>query len=212
MNSKIFYKFMSNFYDLLDVVYFRKFASSPRKVVIESIDEKDAVLDLCTGTATNAINIAKEKRKVKIVGVDLSEDMLTIAKMKRKKEKVHNIKFYCMDATQMTFKAACFDKVLLSLVLHETEEALANKIVEEAVRVMKDDGELILTEWERSDKWYQKIIYLPIELLEPKPYKTFIVKDLKAYFAQFGLEIVSESHCDYSKVLRLKKCKLKAAS
>ena len=33
MNSKLFYKVMSGFYDLLDVIYFRKYESSPRKVV-----------------------------------------------------------------------------------------------------------------------------------------------------------------------------------
>ena len=35
MNSVLFYKVMSGFYDLLDVIYFRKYESSPRKVVNE---------------------------------------------------------------------------------------------------------------------------------------------------------------------------------
>ena len=54
-------------------------------------------------------------------------------------------------------------------------------------------------------KFFNKIVFLPIEVLEPKPYKAFITKDLKAYFKKCGLIIKAEKHCDYSKVLILKK-------
>lgn len=206
MNSVLFYKAMSGFYDLLDVVYFRKYDTSPRKVVNESINDHDRILDLCTGTGINAVNIAKRNKSVKIVGIDLSKDMLIIAKSKIKKEKLKNIKLCRMDATKMKFRDECFDKVLLSLVLHETEEDLAASIIREAIRVLKTNGEIIITEWERSKKLLQKIIFFPIEVLEPKPYKSFVVKDLYSYFEKFGLTVVQEVHCDYSKVLKLKKC------
>ena len=205
MNSKLFYKVMSGFYDLLDVIYFRKYETSPRKVVFDTIGKKDNVLDLCTGTATNAIAIAKKNPNAKIVGVDLSKDMLVVARNKVNKENLANVRLYRMDATQMNFKDESFDKVLLSLVLHETDEELAKKIIKEAMRVMKPDGELVVTEWERSDNFIKKILFIPIEILEPKPYKIFVTKDHKKYFKEFGLEQVECKHCDYSKVMRLKK-------
>ena len=205
MNSKLFYKVMSGFYDLLDVIYFRKYETSPRKVVFDTIGKKDNVLDLCTGTATNAIAIAKKNPNAKIVGVDLSKDMLVVAREKVNKENLANVRLYRMDATQMNFKDESFDKVLLSLVLHETDEELAKKIIKEAMRVMKPDGELVVTEWERSDNFIKKILFIPIEILEPKPYKTFVTKDHKKYFKEFELEQVECKHCDYSKVMRLKK-------
>ena len=205
MNSVLFYKAMSRFYDLLDVIYFRKYDTSPRKVVNEAIEDNDKILDLCTGTGTNAVNIAKKNASVKIVGVDISKDMLIIAKSKIKKEKLLNIKLFQMDATDMEFKDECFDKILLSLVLHEIDEGLVARIINEAIRVLKLDGEIIITEWERSKKLLQKVIFFPIEVLEPKPYKSFVVKNLYSYFEEFGLVVVEEIHCDYSKVLRLKK-------
>ena len=205
MNSKLFYKVMSGFYDLLDVIYFRKYETSPRKVVFDTIGKKDNVLDMCTGTATNAIAIAKKNPNAKIVGVDLSKDMLVVAREKVNKENLANVRLYRMDATQMNFKDESFDKVLLSLVLHETDEELAKKIIKEAMRVMKPDGELVVTEWERSDNFIKKMLFIPIEILEPKPYKTFVTKDHKKYFKEFGLEQVECKHCDYSKVMRLKK-------
>lgn len=90
-------------------------------------------------------------------------------------------------------------------VLHEIDEGLAASIINEAIRVLKPDGEIIITEWERSKKLLQKVIFFPIEVLEPKPYKSFVVKNLYSYFEEFGLTVVEEIHCDYSKVLKLKK-------
>ena len=52
---------MSEFYDLIDIVYFRDYDNSPRKVVFESIGNEEKVLDLCTGTATKCIKNCKIK-------------------------------------------------------------------------------------------------------------------------------------------------------
>lgn len=206
MNS-VFYKMLAGFYDLLDVIYFRNYHNSPRKAVLESIDSQDKILDLCTGTATIAIKIAQEKPKTKIVGIDISEDMLRVAKQKVQKKHIQNVKLYSMDATKLRFKDNCFDKVLISLVLHELEEPLTDSILREATRVLKDNGQIIVTEWEPSKSIWRKILFLPIHLLEPKPYGAFIKKDLYTYFEKFGLKIVKEVHCDYSKILKVEKVK-----
>ena len=203
MDSKLFYKAMSEFYDLIDIVYFRDYDNSPRKVVFESIGNEEKVLDLCTGTATNALKIAKSKPLSEVIGIDLSKDMLKIAQGKVKKSKVQNIKLYHMDATNMMFQDKFFDKILLSLVLHEVEENLA--VLAEAKRVLKDKGEIIVTEWEKSRKFSRRALFLPIDILEPKPFKSFIEKDLYRYFERYGLKVVSEVHCDYSRVLKLKR-------
>lgn len=205
MKQSLFYKMISKVYDLLDVIYFSNYEKSPRKVVFESIDEQDKILDLCTGTATSAINIAKAKTNIKIVGVDLSKDMLKVAKDKVKRAGIRNIKLYQMDATQLKFKSNSFDKVLLSLILHELDEELANKIIMEAKRVLKDNGEIIITEWEPSEQLSKKILFAPLHYLEPKSYRKFIKKDLYSYFERHGLKIQQYEHCDYTKVLVLKK-------
>lgn len=206
MNSVFFYGIMAGLYDTVcDGIYFRNYESSPRKAVLEAINNNDKVLDLCTGTATNAIRIAKQKPETKIVGIDISKDMLRVAKEKVRKQNARNIQLYSMDATKMKFKDRCFDKVIISLVLHELDEALAEEVLREAARVLKDDGSIIVTEWELSKALWRKILFLPVHILEPKPYRTFVKKDLYKYFEQFGLEIVEEIHCDYSKVLKIRK-------
>lgn len=206
MNTKWFYRLTAWAYDLLDVIYFNNYERSPRKAVLNAINPDDSILDLCTGTGANAVRIGECRPDAKIVGVDLSKEMLKIARKKAKKKDVHNIKLYEMNATKMKFKDKCFDKVSISLVLHELDEELAEKLILEAKRVLKDDGEIIITEWESSKELWRRVLFAPIALIEPKPYKTFVKKDLGKYFRQFGLEVAQTKHCDYSKVLRVRKC------
>lgn len=202
---QVFYKIVSKGYDLLDVIYFRNFEKSPRKAVLDRIYEDEKVLDLCTGTATNAIAIAKKKANATIVGIDLSRDMLKVARNKIRKNGLNNIKLFEMDATHLKFKSHCFDKILISLVLHELDEELAARIITEASRVLSDRGEIIITEWEPSKQLFKRILFAPIHYLEPKPYRKFIKKDLYAYFEKYGLSIQEEIHCDYTRVITLKK-------
>lgn len=206
MNSVLFYKWMSKCYDLLDFIYFRDNQNSPRKVTLDSIDSHDRILDICTGTATNAIEIAMKKSGAKLVGIDISEEMLAVAKNKLEKEHLSNhVKLVCGDATAMPFEEECFDKVLLSLVLHEMDEVLAGKVIKEAVRVLHGDGRILVTEWEPSKVLWRKCLFFPIHRLEPKSYRHFVKKDLYSYFRNFDLEVEKEIHCNYSRVLILKK-------
>ena len=102
VNTGLIYKMIAKVYDLLDVVYFRDFEHSPRKVVLDRIAGEDRILDLCTGTATNAINIASKNPGAKVVGVDLSKQMLNVGKSKAKAKGLRNIRLYEMDATKLT--------------------------------------------------------------------------------------------------------------
>lgn len=207
MNLQYVYKVLARIYDLLDVIYFADHNKSPRKVVNNAIDKKDKVLDICTGTGTNAIRIAKNKPNAKVAGIDISKDMLRIAKNKVEKEEIDNIKFYCMDASRLKFKDEMFDKISIALVLHEMEDDMAKKLIQEAKRVLKQNGQIIVTEWEPERKAYKKLLFLPIHLLEPKTYRKFIQKDMKQYFEKFDLRIVEIVPCDYSKVIILEKAK-----
>ncbi len=199
----IFYQVIAYFYDLIGVIYFRN-NNSPRKAVLDAISERDTILDICTGTGTNAVNIAKTKTSAQIIGVDISKAMLKVAKEKARKSTIKNIKWYQMDASNLKFKKKLFDKVLLSLVLHEMNEELAAQIITEAKRVLKPNGEILITEWETSNSMWKRILFLPLQMLEPKSYHTFIKKDLYIYFRKYDLDIIEIKHCDYSKVIVLK--------
>ncbi|MBQ3512763.1 MAG: class I SAM-dependent methyltransferase [Lachnospiraceae bacterium] len=205
MKTSWIYKIFAGIYDIvIDGFYFKNYDKSPRKQVIGRIRNGDRVLDICTGTGINAIKIAKRRPACNVIGIDISKDMLRIAKNKAEKEKMKNLKLAYMDAQNLKFKEETFDKILISLVLHEMEEECARAILSEAKRVLKKDGELIITEWEKKKSWYQKILFLPVHLLEPKTYREFINKDMKKYFENFGLKLEKTIYCDYTKVMIIK--------
>ena len=58
MGSDENYQFNAKIYDVLDRTYFRKAATSPRNAVISLLNNEPLqVLDMCTGTGTNALAI-----------------------------------------------------------------------------------------------------------------------------------------------------------
>ncbi|MBR2550400.1 MAG: class I SAM-dependent methyltransferase [Clostridiales bacterium] len=124
MSSIGFYQIIAKAYDLLDVTYFRDYDRSPRKAVLERIGDNDDVLDLCCGTATNAINISKAKHSIEVTGIDLSDKMLGIGKAKVNKEHLFNVTLKQMNAMALEFPDGTFNKVLISLVLHELDKPL----------------------------------------------------------------------------------------
>lgn len=202
MNTQ--YRMISKFYNLIDVFYFNRKKHSPRQKVLDYIkDGKVKVLDICTGTASNAILIANKKRNAVVTGIDLSREMLYIAKEKIKKGHVSNVKLKAMDAAKLEFKDQSFDVVLISLILHEIDKNLAGKIINEAKRVLKPNGEIVIVEWEEPRHIFQRFLFRFIKLLEPTGFKEFIKLDLYEYFYSYGLKVKKAAHCDYSQVLKL---------
>lgn len=199
------YKGLSKMYDLLDVLYFKNEERSPRKAVYNFIESNDiSILDICTGTATNAIYIATHKKETQVVGIDISKEMLSIAGMKARKYGVQNLKLHEMNATKTSFKDKTFDVVLISLVLHEISGELAEKILLEAKRVLKSGGKILVVEWEEPKSFMKKLQFYPIKKCEPKGFNKFLNLDLEEYFIKFGLETKDFHHCDFSKVYHLK--------
>lgn len=63
----------------------------------------------------------------------------------------------------------------------------------------------IITEWEPSKQLFEIILFAPIHYLEPKAYRKFIKTDLYLYFEKYGLSVQEDIHCDYTRVITLKK-------
>lgn len=205
MEDIVIYKALSKIYDLLDVIYFRNNKHNPRSILIDYINQNDdMILDICTGTASNAISIANRKKDTRIIGIDISKEMLQIAKKKIQKHGLNNINLYKMNATQTSFKDNTFNVIVISLVLHELPEELANNMLLEAKRILKPDGKLLVLEWEEPQSILKKILFYPIRKLEPKGFEQFLRLDMNSYFERVGFIISEMKHCDYTKVLNLK--------
>ncbi len=197
------YKMISKTYGLLDIIYFRNTPRNPRKKIMELIPDEDSkVLDLCCGTMSNSIELARKKQKLQITGLDISKEMLAIAADIINELQLTNVNTVVRDATDTKLPDHYFDYVILGLVLHETTEELNRKILQEVHRILKPDGKVIVLEWERPTKIRQKILFFLIRLCEPKPFKTFIKLGKKEYFASHHFEVEKMFSTDYSCVVQ----------
>ena len=101
----------------------------------------DKVLDLGCGNG-RFFEILKDKG-VDYIGVDFSERLIEIAK-----KRYPQVKFQVADALNLPFPNNFFDKVYAIAVLHHIpSKEFRQRFLEEAKRVLKPGGLLILTCW-----------------------------------------------------------------
>jgi demethylmenaquinone methyltransferase/2-methoxy-6-polyprenyl-1,4-benzoquinol methylase len=185
-------------------MFFKKNSNNPRFILLNKIPNNNSkILEIAVGTAENIILLAKNKSNVNIIGIDLSEEMLEIAKWKIKNENIQNIELLKMDAVNLLFGNGIFDYIIISLLLHEVPEEIGNKILKECLKKLKAEGKIYVLEWEEPKKIIQKITFLLIKIFEPKWYKQFMKKDLHEYFLKNGFKINTTEYGDYSKVIEL---------
>lgn len=203
------YTFMSLEYDLLDVIWFREKGINPRDVIQNIIpDESCMILDMCCGTLSNGISIARCKPECRIIGIDRSSEMLREARRKIKKNNLQNIEVIEADATASQMEEKSFDYIVIGLVLHECSPELRDGILKEARRLLKDDGKLIILEWEKEDRKMRAVKYAPLyalEVLNCRDFKEFYNCDKTEYFNKHGFSMINQTHCNYSSVMVLNK-------
>ena len=200
------YKIQSFFYDLIDVIYFSNKKRSPRTALLDLIPNTSLnVLDLCAGTCSNSILIAKNKPHSKITVLDLSAEMLKIAEKKIYKQGIDNITISVGDACNTGLPDNFFDVIILSLVLHEMNTELHKNILLEAKRILNEKGQIIIIEWEQPKKLIQRIVFMSIKLFEPKEFIQFMKEDLVDYFQKFEFNVLRKNSCDYTQIIQLTK-------
>ncbi len=125
------------------------FASNPwvtderrmrRLVSAAHLKGTERVLDVATGPGYIAEALAKESREV--VGLDLTEAMLAIARQRTAQRGVKNISFRIGDAQNVPFEQEQFDVVVCRLALHHVQQPA--RVVEEMARVCRRGGTVLV--------------------------------------------------------------------
>lgn len=134
-------------YDLLNRINSLGLDKGWRKVAIESLElcPGHRVLDLATGTADVAIQIADFEPAVDVVGVDPSSNMLTVG---RKKVEARSLDSKIVleegDAQALRFRDESFDRVTMAFGIRNVPDR--NKALQEIYRVLKPGGRAAILE------------------------------------------------------------------
>lgn len=166
------------------------FVSGLRNKVVDFTNAKNGskILDVCTGAGGQAFAFAK--RGYEVVGIDLSEDMIRVAK---KKNKYKNLEFKVADATNMPFEDGYFNVSCVPFALHDMPLAIRKKVLEEMVRVTEPKGIVTVVDYALpKNKIGRYLIYHFVKSYETKYYPKFIKSDFQALLRKSGIEIKKE--------------------
>lgn len=187
----------------MDLIVFSNEKANPRKGLSNKLpNEQIRILDVCCGTGNSTIAIGKKNPNNTIIGIDLSNDMLQIAKNKTNKNKLNNLSFKEMNATRMDFSNSSFDVVTISLAFHEMPQELIDLILTEVSRVLKPNGKLYIIDWDRPKQPLASVLFSIFPtLFEPKVFKQFIKIDWKQLLGKFGFKYMDMEHYTFTKLI-----------
>jgi ubiquinone/menaquinone biosynthesis C-methylase UbiE len=109
--------------------------------------ERGCILDAGCGSGEAAVELAAAFPEAEVVGVDLSEPLLEMAK-KSAADFFHNLSFERGDVQAMAFENDSFDIVVSMNMLHVVDDPVA--MLNEIERVLKPNGILGLGDIKRS--------------------------------------------------------------
>lgn len=147
-----------------------------------------AVLDVATGTGEQARAFAEKCREV--VGIDLSEAMLDVARAKSPRA---NLTYVQADATHLPFGDARFDVASISFALHEMPASIREAVLSEMVRVTKPRGTIVIVDYGLPRSLLGRhAVYQIVRFYEDPHYPEFTRLDLRAVLARHGIEVVDD--------------------
>ena len=138
---------IANTYDRLNHLLSLGIDRRWRKTTINSLKPfaPDCILDIATGTGDFAILEAKLLKPTSIIGADLSEGMMNIARQKTIQAGLDQIiSFKKEDCTNLTFSDHTFDAVTVAYGVRNYKDL--DKGLKEMLRVLKPGGHLAILE------------------------------------------------------------------
>jgi demethylmenaquinone methyltransferase/2-methoxy-6-polyprenyl-1,4-benzoquinol methylase len=166
-------------YDFLNDLISLKRHKQIKKSAVKKIPVKSGmkILDVCTGTGDIAIYFSEIYGvKIEIIGVDFSENMLSIAK--KRSLNFQNLQFIKGDALNLPFEDESFDVVFISFGLRNLEDI--EKGILEMKRVTKPGGYFSSLDMGKPQKPFKNIFRLYFFSLVPLWGKIFC-KDNSPY-------------------------------
>ncbi|MDQ3016839.1 MAG: class I SAM-dependent methyltransferase, partial [Bacteroidota bacterium] len=114
------------------------------------LKDHDVVLDVATGTGEPGLTIASRYPKNKVIGTDLSEDMLAVAQENAMLRGIPNFYTECSDISQLPFEDETFDAISCRfgfMFFPDIQMALS-----EMIRVLKPTGRIAASVWNHPEK------------------------------------------------------------
>lgn len=144
----------------------------------------EKVLDIACGTGELERMLLNIHPDLKIVGVDISEKMLDVARLK-----LPNLEFVKASASSLPFPDHNFDIVVTVSAFHYFENP--GEVLEEIRRILKPKGKLIVMDWCR-DYLLCKVLDLFLKIYDPAHKICYSQKQLNNLLTASSFEVIEE--------------------
>lgn len=146
------------------------------------------VLDVGCGTGNFSIKLAQ--RGCKVIGIDISDEMLDIARAKAKELKL-DIEFYNMDVYNLQIEAGSFDGAFSMAAFEFIQKPQA--ALDEMMRVVKEDGQVFVGTISGDSKWGELYLSEPVKSNSVFKYACFkTLEDLRQLRPQ---KLINSGQC-----------------
>jgi demethylmenaquinone methyltransferase/2-methoxy-6-polyprenyl-1,4-benzoquinol methylase len=137
------------------------------------------VLDIATGTGDLALLIEKILKPESIIGCDISEGMMQVAREKCRRKGITNIRFEKEDCTALSYPDNSFDALTSSFGVRNFQEL--EKALGEMHRVLRPGGHLVILELSSPTKFPMKQLFPVYAKYVMPTLGRLFSKDAKAY-------------------------------
>ena len=137
------------------------------------------VLDIATGTGDLALLIEKIFKPESIIGCDISEGMMQVAREKCRRRGITNIRFEKEDCTALSYPDNSFDALTSSFGVRNFQEL--EKALGEMHRVLRPGGHLVILELSSPTKFPMKQLFPVYAKYVMPTLGRLFSKDAKAY-------------------------------
>ena len=137
------------------------------------------VLDIATGTGDLALLIEKILKPESIIGCDISEGMMQVAREKCHRRGITNIRFEKEDCTALSYPDDSFDALTSSFGVRNFQEL--EKALGEMHRVLRPGGHLVILELSSPTKFPMKQLFPVYAKYVMPTLGRLFSKDAKAY-------------------------------
>ena len=142
----VFEKIYNKYDSMNSIISFQRHKAWRRDVMKEmNVKKGSHALDVCCGTGDWAISLSEEVGPSgEVIGLDFSENMLSVAEEKKKELNYENIEFIHGNAMELPFDDDSFDYVTIGFGLRNVPDYLT--VLKELHRVVKPQGIVVCLE------------------------------------------------------------------